>query len=130
MKQILLASFLIVMPVAAFTGFHMVTASATAASNGLGDLTSLKAIVADVQAKVAAGDLKAAAARITDWESAWDQGETAIRPLNQVYWGNVDAASDAALAALRAKSPSVDAVKKSLASLMAVLNDPSHAAPE
>lgn len=108
----------------------MVTAPATAASNGLGDLTSLKAIVADVQAKVTAGDLKAAAARITDWESAWDEGETAIRPLNPVYWGNVDAASDAALAALRVKSLSVDVVKKSLASLMAVLNDPSHAAPD
>jgi hypothetical protein len=129
MKQIFLAAVLIIMPVAAFTGYNVVTAPATAATNGLGDLSSFKTIIADVQAKAGSGDLKAAAARITDWESAWDQGETAIRPLNPVYWGNVDAASDAALAALRAKQPSADAVKKTLASLMAVLNDPSQPAP-
>jgi hypothetical protein len=129
MKQILLATVLIIAPVAAFTSFHMVTASNAAVTSGLGDLSTFKTIVADVQSKADAGDLKAAAARITDWETAWDHGQTAIRPLNPEYWGNIDAASDAALASLRASPPATATVKAALASLMATLNDPSKPAP-
>ena len=127
MKQILLAIVLIAMPVAAFTGYEVYARSTTVASSGLGDLSSLKTIIADVQALAAKGDLGAAAKRITDWESAWDAGETAIRPLNPTDWGNIDAASDAALGALRAKAPSPDNVNSALAALMATLNDPSTA---
>ena len=126
MRQVFLAIALIVAPVAMFTGFQVFYVhDASATTAGLGDLSSLKAIIADVQAIAARGDLAAAARRITDWETAWDQGETAIRPLNPTYWGNIDAASDGALSALRAKSPSADSVKKALAALMASLNDPS-----
>ena len=76
----------------------------------------------------AKGDLTAAAKRITDYESAWDEGETAIRPLNPTYWGNIDQASDAALKAMRESSPSADKVKKTLVALMAVLNNPAQPA--
>jgi hypothetical protein len=129
MKQILLAIILIIVPVALFTGVHMMSSSSAAVTSGLGDLSTFKTIIADVQSKAASGDLKAAAARITDWESAWDHGQTAIRPLNPEYWGNIDAASDAALASLRAPNPSAETVKTALASLMATLNDPSKPAP-
>jgi hypothetical protein len=127
-KQILLAVVLIAVPVAAFTGFEVYARTSVVAASGLGDLSSFKLIIADVQAQVAKGDLVAAGKRITDWESAWDAGETAIRPLNQTEWGNIDQASDAALKALRAPKPSLDEVNKTLTALMAALNDPSKSA--
>lgn len=124
LKQILLAIVLIAVPVAAFTGFE-VYARSTATASGLGDLSAFKAIISDVQALAVKGDLSGAAKRITDWETAWDSAETAIRPLNQAEWGNIDSASDDALSALRAAKPVPDDVNKALAALMAALNDPS-----
>lgn len=126
MRQIFLAIALIVAPVAAFTGIELLYANnAPAKTADLGDLSSFKTIIADVQALAAKGDLTAAAKRITDYETAWDQAETAIRPLNPTYWNNIDAASDAALKALRQSAPSADKVNKTLAALMAVLNNPA-----
>ncbi|TAU79606.1 hypothetical protein ELI41_32070 (plasmid) [Rhizobium leguminosarum] len=128
MRQIFLAIVLIVAPVAAFTGFELYANNAPAKTAGLGDLSSFKTIIADVQALVSKGDLSAAARRITDYETAWDQAETAIRPLDPNGWNNVDAASDAALKALRQSTPSPDKVSKTLATLMAVLNKPAQPA--
>jgi len=125
MKQVLLALMLIALPVAGFSGFQVYVKSASAASTGLGDLSPLKTIIADVQTLADKGDMAAAAKRITDFESAWDEGETAIRPLNAGYWGNIDQASDAALKAVRAPAPVPDKVKTSLAMLMAELTDPT-----
>lgn len=129
MRQIFLAVALVAAPVAAFTSFELFYAhNASAQKAGLGDLSSFKAIVADVQALAAKGDLPAAAKRITDYETAWDQAETALRPLNSSEWNNVDAASDAALKALRQPTPSADKVNKTLAALMATLNNPAQPA--
>ena len=128
MKQILLAVALILAPVAAFTGFEVSAKNAPAMTTGLGDLSSLKTIIADVQAVAAKGDLPAAAKRITDYESAWDLGQTAIRPLNPTYWGNIDDASDAAIKALRDPNPSADKVNQTLIALMAVLINPAQPA--
>lgn len=101
--------------------------TAVAAESGLGDLSNFKTIVADVQALAEKGDIPAAAKRITDYETAWDQAETAIRPLNQAQWGNIDSANDAAFSAIRKSKPDAAAVKDALATLMATLNDPSKA---
>lgn len=127
MRQALLAILLILVPVAAFTGYHMISTQSGSKATGLGDLSSLKAIVADVQAQLDKGDVASAAARMTDYESAWDQGQTSIRPLNPTYWGNVDAASDAAIKALREPKPSVDRIRKTLSALKTSLDDPSKA---
>ncbi|MBY5876253.1 hypothetical protein ACU8MP_35580 (plasmid) [Rhizobium leguminosarum] len=128
MRQIFLAIALIAAPVAAFTGFELYANNAPAKTADLGDLSSFKTIIGDVQALASKGDLSAAAKRITDYETAWDQAETAIRPLNQNDWTNIDAASDAALRALRQSTPSADKVNKTLAALMAVLNNPAQPA--
>ncbi|TAZ44385.1 hypothetical protein ELH75_36770 [Rhizobium leguminosarum] len=128
MRQIFLALALIAAPVAAFTGFQLYANNAPAKAANLGDLSSFKAIVADVQSLASKGDLSAAAKRITDYETAWDQAETAIRPLNPNDWKNIDAASDAALKALRQSAPSADKVNRTLAALMAVLNHPTQSA--
>lgn len=128
MRQLLLALVLIAVPVALFSAYELYsTDTAHAAQSGLGDLSNFKKIVGDVQALASMGDMVGAARRITDWESAWDQAETAIRPLNQSEWGNIDQASDGALGAVRASAPAPDKVKAALATLMAELNDPSKA---
>lgn len=128
MKQILLAIALIALPVAMFSGYEVYsTSNAQAAQSGLGDLSSFKTIIADVQALVAKGDMAGAAKRMTDWESAWDQAETAVRPMNQAQWGNIDQASDGALHAVREAKPAPDKVKAAVDTLMAELNDPSKA---
>ncbi|RDJ04217.1 hypothetical protein [Rhizobium grahamii] len=125
MRQIFLAIALIIAPVAAFTAFELYANNASTKTTDLGDLSSFKTIVADVQALAAKDDLTSAAKRITDYETAWDQAESAIRPLNPNDWNNIDAASDAALKALRQSTRSADNVNKTLAALMAVLNHPA-----
>lgn len=125
MKQVILAFILIAVPVALFSGYELYTVNtAEAASTGLGDLSQFKTIIADVQALAEKGDIARAQQRVTDFESAWDSAETAIRPRNQTQWGNIDDAADAALKAVRATTPAPDTVKSSLAALMAVLTDP------
>ena len=128
MKQLLLALLLIATPVAVFTGFEVYARSGAVATAGLGDLSALKTIIADVQALAEKGDMAGAAKRITDFESAWDLGQTSIRPLNPTYWGNIDQASDEALAAVRNAKATKDTVKQPLANLMTELSDPSHPA--
>lgn len=127
-RQILLAVTLIAVPVAAFSAYELYTVkSVQAASTGLGDLSSFKAIVADVQALIDKGDIAGAKARITDYETAWDQAETAIRPLDQTQWGNIDQANDAAFSAIRKGTPDPAAVKAAIATLGATLDDPTRA---
>lgn len=128
MRQIFLVIALIAAPMAAFTSFELYANNAPAKTADLGDLSSFKTIIGDVQALASKGDLSAAAKRITDYETAWDQAETAIRPLNPSDWNNIDAASDAALKALRQPTPSADKVNKTLTALMAVLNNPAQPA--
>jgi hypothetical protein len=126
LKQIVLAIVLIAVPVAIFSGYEVYAAGkAEATTVGLGDLSSLKTIITDVQALVDKNDMAGAKARITDFESAWDQAETAIRPLNPTQWGNIDQAADGALSAVRKGTPDVAAAKAALATLVATLNDPS-----
>lgn len=129
MRQIFLAIALIAAPVAVFTIFKLYASSAPAKTASLGDLSSFKTIIADVQTLASKDDFAGASKRITDYESAWDQAETAIRPLNQNDWGNIDAASDAALKTLRQSNPSAEKVNKALAALTMVLNNPAQPAP-
>ncbi|MEQ1769424.1 MAG: hypothetical protein ABL879_06245 [Devosia sp.] len=126
MKQLLLAIVLIAVPVTLFSGYELYQSNtAQAASPGLGDLSTFKTIIADVQGLADKGDIGGAAKRITDFEAAWDQAETAIRPLDPNAWGNIDGAADAALSAVRRSKPDAAAVKSALADLLTVLNDPS-----
>ncbi len=128
MKQILLALLLTAAPVAAFTGFqvYMVPHAAQAADGkSLGDLSSLSAIVADVTAIAASGDLAKAKTRIKDFETAWDDAQGAMQPLNPDAWGAVDTAADHALRALRAGTPDAAQVNETLVALTAALASPA-----
>lgn len=127
MKQFLLATVLIAVPVAAFTGFQLyqnrANAAAGVATSGLGDLSAFGAIVADVQKIAAKGDLPGAKTRIKDFEIAWDQAEAGLKPMDPARWSMIDEAADAALTALRAKTPDPAAVGETLAALQVALAD-------
>ncbi|WP_176556213.1 hypothetical protein [Rubellimicrobium rubrum] len=100
-------------------------AAPAVAAAPLGDLSGLQAIVADVQDIAAKGDWAAAEARITDLETAWDDAERTMRPLDPSAWGDVDAAADAAFDALRASVPDRAQVDATLAALSAELAHPT-----
>jgi hypothetical protein len=125
MKQFLLATALIALPVAAVSAYMLATAPATITQAALGDLSALQTIVTDVQTITAKGDLAAAETRITDFETAWDDAQAQMRPLNPAAWGAVDGAADAALSALRSTAPAPDQVTATLATLSATLTNPT-----
>lgn len=125
MKQILLASALILVPVAAFTVFQVTFVGSAQADASLGDLSPMIAIITDVQKIAQTGDLAAASTRITDYESAWDAAASGMRPLNPDAWTKVDGASDKALKSLRAATPTADTVMPALAALLDALNNPT-----
>jgi hypothetical protein len=128
MKQILLAFLLTAVPVAAFTGFqvfvvpHQVLA---AEAKSLGDLSAMSAIVTDVTALAATGDFAKAQTRITDFETAWDDAEPTLHPLNPEAWGVVDEAADHALKALRKGTPDATKITVTLSALTAALANPT-----
>ncbi len=125
MKKILLTAALLLAPVGAFTAAQLSFVGAAQAEASLGDLSPMIAIVADVQKIAATGDFAAAATRITDWETAWDDAAGTMRPLNKAAWGKIDDASDAALDAVRAAKPSAATVTPALDALLAALNNPT-----
>ena len=133
MRQLLLATVLIAVPVGGFTAFNLYTAgpgiAAADMTAGLGDMTALSTIVTDVQTIAATGDLVAAQTRITDFETAWDDQAAALRAKDGNAWGIIDDAADAALRALRAGTPDARSVDATLATLQDTLTGPVAAAP-
>ena len=77
-----------------------------------------------MQAISKAGDFFAAEKRISDFETAWDESQDKLRPLNGEAWGHIDAAADTALHALRAKNPDPSKVAGILVGLAGVLDNP------
>lgn len=127
MRQLLLATALIALPVAAFTGYNVYAAKAAVTANApsasLGDLSSFRTIITDVQAIAAKGDLVAAKTRIKDFEIAWDDNETGLKPMDPAHWGMIDEAADGAFTALRSGKPDPVLVTEALVALQASLQD-------
>ncbi len=129
MKQFFLSAILIIVPVAIFAAgyvYFQPHASAVAVNGApLGDLSALKTIVTDIEAIAAAGDLAGAETRATDFETAWDDAEATMRPMDPAAWGTVDAAANGALNALRAATPDPAQVTATLTGLIAALDHPA-----
>jgi hypothetical protein len=133
MRQLLLATALIALPVAAFTGYNVYAAKAAVTANApsasLGDLSSFRSIITDVQAIAATGDLAAAKTRIKDFEIAWDANEKGLKPMDPAHWGMIDEAADAALTALRSGKPDPALVTETLVAMQASLQDAAQVTP-
>ena len=128
MRQLLLATALIAVPVTGFTFVEMTlnlpTPGAVTAVAPLGDLTPFETIAADIHTIAAPGDFKAAEARATDLETAWDKAQPVLRPMDTSAWGAVDGAADGGFTALRGTAPNAAEVEAALTALDAVLRDP------
>jgi len=125
MKRLIISSFLATV---ALTGtvpvITAVSAQHALAAGSLGDLSSLQAIVADVQSIAQTGYFAKAQTRITDFETVWDADEATLKPMSKKAWHHVDDAADAALKALRTKKPEAAEVSNTLSALAAALANP------
>ncbi len=85
------------------------------------DLDQFRIIVTDTTAKVSSGDQAGATARITDLETAWDDAEDRLRPLDGAAWTYLDGKIDAALKAVRASNPDPATEQQALNALNSAL---------
>ena len=102
-------------------------ASATPTAAVLGDLGAMRSIVTDTQTFVTKGDAAGAKARIAEFETAWDNAQPTLRPMNSQAWDAVDMAADDALTAVRTDKPQAQQVA-ALATLAGQLDHPGVAA--
>ena len=85
------------------------------------DVTAFRTIVTDTLAKVRAGDQAGAVARITDLESAWDDAQDRLQPMDPTGWGYLDGRIDHALKAVRSPAADPTIEKQSLTELLTAL---------
>ncbi|HQZ11983.1 MAG TPA: hypothetical protein PK286_03780 [Devosia sp.] len=98
----------------------------TASASDLGDLSAMKTIVTDTAALVTAGNAVGAKARITDFETAWDNAQPELRAKNGQQWDAVDGVADQALNAVRKDAPQPETLA-ALAGLASQLDHPGTA---
>jgi uncharacterized membrane-anchored protein len=86
-----------------------------------GEIAKFRVITHDTLAKVQAGDRVGAANRIRDLETAWDDDQATLQPMNSNAWSILDGQIDAALKALRSIRPDPRAQIEKLTTLLANL---------
>ena len=85
------------------------------------EIAKFRTIAQDTLAKVHAGDQTGATARIKDLETAWDDDEPTLRPLDQTGWHALDGQIDGVLKALRAGKPDPATEAHTLTALVTAL---------
>lgn len=84
-------------------------------------VATFRSITQDTLSKLQAGDQAGAKARIKDLETAWDNDESKLKPLNQTAWHTLDKQIDGVLAALRAPMPNPATEKQRVTALLSAL---------
>jgi hypothetical protein len=85
------------------------------------DVTKFRTIVTDTLAKVQTGDQPGAIVRITDLETAWDDAQATLEPMDPTGWGVIDGKIDQVLKAVRTSAPDPAKEKQSLNDLLTAL---------
>jgi uncharacterized membrane-anchored protein len=85
------------------------------------EIAKFRTITADTLAKVQAGDQAGATARIKDLETAWDDDEATLRPVDETTWTALDGRIDRVLKALRASTPDPATETQTLTALLTAL---------
>jgi uncharacterized membrane-anchored protein len=85
------------------------------------DMTKFRTITQETLDKVRAGDQSSATARIKDLETAWDEDQSTLQPIDPAAWTVLDDQIDAVLKALRASNPDAPTETQALNTLLADL---------
>jgi len=88
----------------------------------LGDLSSFAAIANDVRQLVRGGNLARARSRATDLETAWDDNQSRLQPMNREKWTLMDDAIDEVLKRIRSTQKDAAAIGASVEQLLSVIN--------
>ena len=86
------------------------------------DVAAFRTIVTDTLAAVQAGNQAGAVARITDLESAWDDAQDRLQPMDPTGWEYLDGKIDHALKAVRTPAPNPADEKQTLNDLGSALS--------
>ena len=85
------------------------------------EVAKFRTISQDTLAKVQAGDQTGATARIKDLETAWDDDQATLQPLDDTGWTVLDGQIDSVLTALRAGNPDPATETQTLTALLTSL---------
>jgi hypothetical protein len=85
------------------------------------EVAKFRTIAQDTLAKVQAGDLTGATTRIKDLETAWDDDQATLQPLDDTGWTVLDGQIDTVLKALRANTPDPTTETQALTTLLTSL---------
>jgi uncharacterized membrane-anchored protein len=85
------------------------------------DIAKFRTIAQDTLAKVQAGDQAGATARIKDLETAWDDNQATLQPMDETAWHVLDGQIDSVLKALRASKPDPATETQALTALSTTL---------
>lgn len=85
------------------------------------DVTTFRTITQDTLSKVQSGDQSGATSRIKDLETAWDDAQPTLQPLDDNGWNVLDGQIDEVLTALRSSSPDPATEKQALTTLLTSL---------
>jgi hypothetical protein len=90
--------------------------------SALGDLSGFRVITADTLKLVNAGNQSGASSRVTDLETAWDNAEARLKPMNPTAWHDLDGKIDTVLRALRSPQPNPAGERTALTTLLSALH--------
>ena len=85
------------------------------------EVAKFRTIAQDTLAKVQAGDQTGAKTRIKDLETAWDDDQATLQPLDDNAWRVLDGRIDSVLKALRASQPDPATETQTLTALLTAL---------
>jgi uncharacterized membrane-anchored protein len=85
------------------------------------EIAKFRIIAQDTLSTVQAGDQAAATARVKDLETAWDEDESTLRPMDETAWTLLDGRIDSVLTAVRASKPAPATEAPALTALLTAL---------